>query len=161
MSISLKLKEYLDRENVPYQPRVHPTAYTSQEIAAAAHIPGNEMAKTVILKSDGGLVMAVLSANHSVDLETLQSATRSGTLRLATEDEFRNAFPTCEVGAMPPFGNIFGVPVYCDTALERDDEIEFNAGSHHDTIRMKFADFRRLVAPTMLSFAWQRTRLAS
>ena len=158
MSISVKLKEYLDDRGVAYKHRVHPAAYTSQEIAAAAHIPGKELAKTVIVKADDQLVMAVLPAKYTIDFEALQKEIESKTLRLATEEEFRNSFPTCDVGAMPPFGNIFGVPLYCDTALEEDDEIEFNAGSHQDTIRMKFADFKRLVNPRLINFAWQRTR---
>jgi len=161
MSISTKLKEYLDSEGVDYAPHFHPPAYTAQEIAAIAHIPGRELAKTVIVKADGKLLMAVLSANERVDLETLQNETRSTILRLATEDEFRNSFPSCEVGAMPPFGNVFGLPTYCDTTLEGERQIEFNAGTHHETIRMTFADFKRLVNPKLVSFKRQRRRLAS
>jgi len=150
MSISLRLKQHLDKEGVSYEHHVHPTAYTSQEIAAVAHIPGREMAKTVILNGDGKLIMAVLSANDKVDVEALQQAAGCTSMRLATEDEFRNSFPTCEVGAMPPFGNIFGLPVYCDAALAGDRWIEFNAGTHHDTIRMAFADFQRLANPQIV-----------
>jgi Ala-tRNA(Pro) deacylase len=160
-SISTKLKEYLDSEGVAYVPRVHTPAYTAQEIAAIAHIPGRELAKTVIVKADGKLVMAVLSANDRVDVETLQKETGSTILRLATEDEFRNSFPSCEVGAMPPFGNLFGLPTYCDRALEREHHIEFNAGTHHETIRIAFADFERLANPKLISFKRQQRRLAS
>src|SRR5215510_7987668 len=122
MSISIRLKQYLDRERVAYEHHVHPTAYTSQEIAAVAHIPGREMAKTVVFKADDKLVIAVLSANQKVDTDALQSETGANITRLATEDEFRTAFPTCEVGAMPPFGNVFGMETYCDAGLERDEK---------------------------------------
>jgi len=153
MPISTKLKEYLDQEGIAYEHHVHPEAYTAQEIAAAAHIPGREMVKSIILKADDVLVMAVLSSNHSANLDALRDEIGSDTLRLATEDDFRNAFPTCQVGAMPPFGNIFNVPTYCEANLDRNREIEFNAGSHYDTIRMTFADFKRLVNPMVVRFA--------
>ena len=114
------------------------------------HIPGKEMAKTVIVNADGLLRMAVLPADRMLDIEHLKFITRSENIRLATENEFKDAFPTCEVGAMPPFGNLFGVPVFCDTLLEQNEFIEFNAGSHNDTIRMYFDDFKRLARPTMI-----------
>jgi Ala-tRNA(Pro) deacylase len=153
MSISTKLKEHLEREGVAYQHHVHPEAYTSQEIAAVAHIPGREMVKSVILKADDALVMAVLSANDVADLDALRDEIGSQALRLATEEEFRNVFPSCQIGAMPPFGNIFNLPTYCELTLERNRDIEFNAGSHQDTIRMAFADFKRLVNPRLVHFA--------
>ena len=153
MSVSIRLKHYLDNEGVAYEHHVHPTAYTSQEIAAAAHVPGREMVKTVVLKADDKLVMALLSASNKVDLEALQNEIGCTTLRLATEEEFKTAFPTCEVGAMPPFGLLFRVPTYCDAALARDERIEFNAGTHHDTIRMAFADFKRLEDPLIVNLA--------
>jgi Ala-tRNA(Pro) deacylase len=150
MSISIRLKELLDNSKVAYEHRTHPTAYTAAETAEASHIPGREMAKTVIVNADGLLRMAVLPANRMLDLDHLKFVTRSENIRLATEGEFKNAFPTCEIGAMPPFGNLFGVPVFCDTQLEQNESIEFNAGSHNDTIRMAFADFKRLASPTMI-----------
>jgi Ala-tRNA(Pro) deacylase len=152
MSISTKLKEHLDREGVPYSHHIHADAYTTQEVAAAAHVPGREMLKSVILKADDKLVMAVLSANQIANLDILKEEIGCQTLRLATEDEFREAFPTCHVGAMPPFGNIFSVPTYCELTLDRNRDVEFNAGSHHDTIRMSFADFRRLANPQFVHF---------
>ena len=150
MSISTRLKELLDTEKVAYEHRVHPTAYTAAETAQAMHIPGKEMAKTVIVNADGLLRMAVLPANEMLDLEHLQFITRSENIRLATESEFKDAFPTCEVGAMPPFGNLFGVPVFCDTQLSQNEFIEFNAGTHIDSIRMAFEHFKRLAKPTMV-----------
>ena len=150
MSISIKLKEFLDASGVVYEHRVHPTAYTAAEVAESVHIPGKEMAKTVIVNADGLLRMAVLPANCMLDLSHLQFITRSENIRLATESEFKNEFPTCEVGAMPPFGHIFGLPVFCDSMLEHNEFIEFNAGAHTDTIRMRFEDFKRLASPTMI-----------
>jgi Ala-tRNA(Pro) deacylase len=155
MPISRKLKDYLDEAGVAYTHHIHPTAYTSREIAAVAHIRGKELVKSVILKADDRLVMAVLSANHTADLDALRDAIGSETLKLATEDEFRDAFPTCEVGAMPPFGNLFNLQTFCESTLEQNQEIEFNAGTHRDAIRIAFADFQRLVNPTMVRFAEQ------
>src|SRR5439155_26929770 len=129
-------------------------AYTSQQIAQSIHIPGHQMVKSVILKANEEmLVMAVLSANDTANLDILREEIRCEVLRLATENEFRNAFPTCKVGAMPPFGNIFNVPTYCELSLGKNREIEFNAGTHDETIRMAFDDFNRLVSPMMVHFA--------
>jgi Ala-tRNA(Pro) deacylase len=155
--ISTKLKEYLDKAAVRYERHAHPTAYTSQEIAATVHVPGREMVKSVIVKSDeGALAMAVLSSNDTANLNVLRKEMGCGTLRLATESEFRDAFPTCKVGAMPPLGNIFNLPTYCETTLSRNHEIEFNAGTHEETIRMAFDDFKRLVNPKMVRMARPR-----
>lgn len=156
MSISTRLKELLDTEKAAYEHRVHATAYTAAETAQAMHIPGKEMAKTVIVNADGLLRMAVLPANCMLNLEHLKFVTRAENIRLATETEFTDAFPTCEVGAMPPFGNLFGVPVFCDTSLEQNEDIEFNAGTHTDTIRMAFHDFKRLANPTMIDLVDHR-----
>jgi Ala-tRNA(Pro) deacylase len=156
--ISTKLKEYLDDAGIPYRRRVHPTAYTSQEIAAAIHVPGRQVVKSVIVKADeGALAMAVLSANDTADLDALRKEIGCGTLRLATEKEFSDAFPTCSIGAMPPLGNIFGLPTYCETSLSRNREIEFNAGTHEETIRMAFDDFERLANPKMVRLARARS----
>jgi len=152
--ISRKLKEYLDKAAVPYKRHAHPTAYTSQEVAAAIHVPGRELLKSVIVKVDeSNLAVAVLSANDTADLNVLREEIGCGTLRLATESEFSDAFPTCKVGAMPPLGNIFDLPTYCETSLAVNREIEFNAGTHEETIRMAFDDFKRLVNPRMVHMA--------
>jgi Ala-tRNA(Pro) deacylase len=152
--ISTKLKQYLEDAGVAYTRHPHRTAYTSQEIAQSVHVPGREMVKAVILKVDEGpLVMAVVSANDAANLDILREEIGCSVLRLATEKEFSGAFPTCKSGAMPPFGNLFIVPTYCDTALTRNGEIEFNAGSHDETIRMAFDDYKRLVNPQMVRFA--------
>jgi len=152
--ISTKLKEYLDNAGVAYTVHPHRTAYTSQEIAQSVHIPGREMVKSVILKADEEkLIMAVLSANDGANLDILRQEIGCGELRLASETEFRDAFPTCSQGAMPPFGNIFDLPTYCEINLSRNREIEFNAGSHDETIRMRFEDYELLASTEMIHFA--------
>jgi Ala-tRNA(Pro) deacylase len=152
--ISTKLEEYLAQEGVSYTRHAHAPAYTSMEIAHAAHIPGSEMVKSVILKADESrLIMAVLSASNTANLDVLREEIGCDVLRLASESEFRDAFPTCKVGAMPPFGNLFGIPTYCDSALARNREIEFNAGTHDETIRMASAEYMRLADPVLLPFA--------
>ena len=152
--ISTKLREYLDNAGMSYTGHPHHTAYTSQEIAQSVHIPGREMVKSVILKVDEEqLIMAVLSANDAANLDVLRDEIGCDELRLASETEFRDAFPTCNPGAMPPFGNIFDLPTYCEANLCRNPEIEFNAGSHDETIRMRFEDYELLAKPEVIHFA--------
>jgi Ala-tRNA(Pro) deacylase len=147
MPILSKLKEFLDANRIRYEVRSHRTAYTAQEVAAAEHVPGREMAKVVMIRDGDGYVMAVLTAPHHVDLKRLGNATGRTGLRLATEAEFARLFPGCAPGAMPPFGNLYGIPVWVDESLTRDDEIVFNAGTHEQTVHMKYADFAQLVQP--------------
>lgn len=147
------LKEFLDLKKVPYEHHIHRTAYTAQEIADEEHISGMIVAKTVVVKADNRFVMAVLPAPVKVDLAALKAAVGARELRLATELEFKGLFPDAEAGAMPPFGNLYGIPVYVEVSLTRDPEIEFNAGTHQDTIRMKYEDFARLVHPKTYAFA--------
>src|SRR5262249_44396382 len=136
--ISKRIKEYLENAGVAYTGHPHRRAYTSQEIAESVHIPGDEMLKSVMLETDDKrLIMAVVSASETVNLDALREEIGCRSLRLASEAEFRDAFPTCEPGAMPPLGNIFDVPVYCDIDLSRNDEVDFSAGAHDETIRMK------------------------
>jgi len=152
--ISSKLRNYLEDSGVAYTRHSHATVYTSQETAQSTHIPGREMVKSVILKTDeGALVLAALSSNETADLDILRKEIGCRVLRLAKEHEFSDAFPTCEVGGMPPFGNIFNLTTYCDEDISKNREIEFNAGTHTDTIRMSFQDFERLVHPKVLHFA--------
>jgi Ala-tRNA(Pro) deacylase len=147
------LLDYLDENDVRYVLLYHSPAYTAQGIAGLAHIPGQELAKTVIVLLDGKLVMAVLPAKYHVDLLLLRKWAKAKTVELATEEDFQGRFAGCETGAMPPFGNLFGVPVYADMTLEKDAVIAFNAGTHRELIRMSWADYKRLVQPTMMSFA--------
>jgi Ala-tRNA(Pro) deacylase len=148
-----KLKELLEREKVKYVSIAHSTAYTAQEIAASAHIPGKEIAKTVIVKLDGKMAMAVLPATVKVDLDRLREAAGAAKVSLAVEEEFERLFPGCPVGAMPPFGNLYGMEVYVDRGLAEDEEIAFNAGSHAELIRMAYRDFERLAKPRLVAFA--------
>jgi Ala-tRNA(Pro) deacylase len=150
MSVSTRLEQYLHTAHVPYEHHVHPTTYTASQTAASMHIPMGEMAKTVVVKADGRLLLAVLPADMKVDVPHMKFMTRAANIEVATEQDFANAFPTCELGAMPPFGNMFGIPTYCDTSLQEHDSIEFNAGSHDDTIRMSFDDFRRTSRPVII-----------
>jgi Ala-tRNA(Pro) deacylase len=153
--ISLRLRKFLDENRVPYETQVHRVAYTAQQVAAEEHVPGRMMAKTVILHTGNGFAMAVLAAPHRVDLAALRADLRSQDVRLATEAEFASLFPDSETGAMPPFGNLYGLPVYADETLAKDSEIVFNAGTHRETIKIKFTDFIKLVRPTMLAISAQ------
>ncbi len=152
-----KVREFLDLNEVEYVVISHSKAYTAQGIAAISHIPGKELAKTVIVKLDGALAMAVLPASYQVDLQALKKAVGVREAELATEREFKQAFLDCQTGAMPPFGNLYGIPVYVDETLAEDREIAFNAGSHYELIKMAYSDFERLVQPEVLSFSSART----
>lgn len=148
-----KLREYLDKHRVKYVTVSHSPAYTAQEIAAAAHVKGKDLAKTVMIKVDGEMVMAVLPASYQVDLYLFMDAFSADRVELATEDEFRGLFPGCEVGAMPPFGNLYGMRVYIAQELTEDEEIAFNAGDHTELLKLPFRDFARLVQPIVLDFS--------
>lgn len=145
-----KLEEFLNLNGVPHQVISHPLAFTATSVAGAAHIPGKAMAKTVVIDLDGRHVLAVLPAHRKVDLERLRQATDSYHADLAQEWEFVRDFPGCEPGAMPPFGNLFGLPVYVEPHLAADAEIAFNAGTHTEVVRMAYKDFERLVRPTVV-----------
>jgi Ala-tRNA(Pro) deacylase len=148
-----KLREFLDANKVKYRILTHSTAYTAQEIASLAHIRGQNLAKTVMVKVDGHIAMAVLPGYRHVDLALLRASARAKTAEVATEAEFRHLFPECETGAMPPFGNLYGMPVFVDESLTTDEEIAFSSGTHHELIQLSYADFSRLVQPTVLAFA--------
>ncbi len=147
-----KLKEFLDREKIKYVSIVHSTAYTAQEVAASAHITGRELAKTIIVELDGQMAMAVLPANRKIVLQDLREVTASDQVKFASEEEFKKQFPDCETGAMPPFGNLYGMDVYAAEALTENDQIAFNAGSHTEVIKLAYRDFERLVQPKVVSF---------
>lgn len=148
-----KLREFLDSNRVKYVTISHSAAYTAQEIAATAHVPGRELAKTVMVKIDGKMAMAVLPASFKVDLEHLKKAAGAKSVELASEREFRDMFPGCETGGMPPFGNLFGMEVYVSAKLAEDTEIAFNAGSHTELVKLAYKDFERLVKPKVIHFA--------
>jgi len=142
-----KLREYLDSHNVKYLVLSHSVAYTAQGVAALMHLSGKKLAKTVIVRIDGALAMAVVPASFHVDLDLLRTAAGAQTVEIATEKEFKDAFPDCETGAMPPFGNLYDMAVYADTSFGENEEITFNAGTHRELVRMNWADMVRLVNP--------------
>ena len=151
-----RLETYLRESKVPFQTQHHPQAFTAQEIAASEHVPGKMLAKVVMVMSDGRLVMLALPAPDHVDLAKANATLGAKETRLAEEGEFANAFPDCEVGAMPPFGNLYDLPIYVDKSLAEDETIVFNAGTHTDTLSLKYADFERLVKPTIADLAVTR-----
>jgi Ala-tRNA(Pro) deacylase len=148
-----KVTSFLDSNHVKYVTISHSPAYTAQEIAASAHIPGKELAKTVMVKLDGQMAMAVLPASCKIDLDRLQDVTGAGSIELAEEEEFASLFPNCDVGAMPPFGNLYKMEVFADEQLAADDQIAFCAGSHTELVQLDWADYDRLVEPQIASFA--------
>lgn len=150
-----KLKAFLDQNMIKYVTICHSIAFTSQDIAATAHVSGKEFAKTVMIKIDGAMAMAVLPASYHVDFDTLRKVFGTKFVTLATEPEFKDRFPDCELGAMPPFGNLYGMEVYVADALTMNREIAFNAGSHTELIRLSYADYERLVTPHVLKFSWK------
>ena len=151
--ISQKLKEFLDGNQVKYVTINHSAAYTAQEVAASAHVSGKEMAKTVMVKIDGKMAMAVLPASFHVNMDRLKKAVGADAVELAGEQEFKDMFPGCETGAMPPFGNLYDMRVFVSAELAEDEQIVFNAGSHTELIRMDYADFERLVQPRIIKFS--------
>jgi len=149
-----RLKEFLNSQHVKYVAINHSPAYTAQEIAALAHVRGKELAKTVMFKLDNKMAMAVLPASSKVNFERLQEESGAGRVELAGEKEFKDMFPDCEIGAMPPFGNLYGMEVYASHRLAEDAEIAFNAGSHTELIRMAYKDFERLVKPKIVNISF-------
>ncbi len=154
-----KLKEFLDSHNIEYVSISHPTVYTAQEIAAAAHISGRNMVKTVIVKLDGKMNMVVLPASAKIDLELLKEAAGASTVELAKEHEFKDLFPGCTIGAMPPFGNLYGLDVLAAQALTKDEEIAFNAGSHSEVMKLRYEDYEHLVKPKVFELSASKERV--
>lgn len=149
-----KLRSFLDSHHVKYLVISHSLAYTAQGVAALAHVSGKQLAKTVIVKIDGVLAMAVLPASLHVDLDRLRKLTGAQAVELASESEFKDAFPDCETGAMPPFGNLYDMPVYADSSLAECEEITFSAGTHRELVRMNWDDMLHLVNPTVDELAY-------
>lgn len=149
MAMSQNLKEYLDKENVSYEAIEHEVDYTAQEIAGSLHVPGKQMVKSVIIKANGEFIMCVLPSIHLIDFEKLKNITNTKDVQLAEENEIAKLFPDYEIGAEPPFGQLYGLKVYADKLLQEDEEIVFNAGTHTDVVRMKLNDYMRLTNPTV------------
>ena len=147
-----KLEEYLRQQQVPFEAQQHSRAFTAQDVAASEHVPGKLVAKVVIVFADGKLAMLVMPAPYRVDFSRAAAALGAKHVRLADEAEVGAAFPDCEVGAMPPFGNLYQLPVYVEQRLAEDERIVFPVGTHTETMRLAYADFARLVHPTVAEF---------
>jgi len=155
LAISKALKKLLDAQKVKYEAKKHKEAFTAQEIAAATHIPGDTLAKVVVAKAKEGFFLAVLPASFRIDMKKLKSAVgAAGDIKIATEAEFKGLFPDCEVGAMPPFGTVYNLPTVVDKSLEVDEKIAFNAGTHKELVKMKFADFKAVEKPRIAQFGY-------
>lgn len=152
MPILRRLQEYLDANRVHYDVLGHQEAYTAPEIAHALHVSGKLLAKVVIVKADDRLVMAVLPSNWHVDFRHLEEVLGARRVRLATETEFKGLFPDCDVGTMPPFGNLYGLEVCVDQLLTEDEEIVFEAGTHLGAMKLRYQDFANLVHPMVAAF---------
>jgi len=152
MPMSRKLKEYLESHKVHYEVLPHAEAHSAAEVAQAVHTPAQELAKVVMVKVEGRFVMTVLPATWKVDLHRLREVFATNDVRLAAEDEFKGLFPDCDLGAMPPFGNLYGLAVYVDRSLAEDEQIVFEGGSHSEAVRMRYADFATLVQPRVEEF---------
>lgn len=148
-----RLKEFLDANNIKYVTISHSRAFTAQETATSAHVPVKELAKTVMVKINGKMAMAVLPASDKIDFELLKDVAGSKKVELASEKEFKDLFPECEVGAMPPFGNLYGMDVFVAENLAGDEEIAFNAGSHRELVKMAYKDFETLAKPKVTKFS--------
>lgn len=148
-----RLYNFLDERHVPYVELPHDLAFTAQDTANAAHVGNQQFAKTVMLRVDDALAMLVMPAAYRVDPTRLSRALGGAAVEIAHEDDFRDAFPDCELGAMPPFGNLYGLPLYVDARLSAHPEIVFNAGTHTDALRMPYAEFERLAQPRTLWMA--------
>lgn len=153
MDCKARLENYLRENGAPYSLHHHPPAFTAQAVAESEHISGKSVAKVVVVFKDGAMVMLALPANLRVNLTKAAEALGAREVRLAREDEFQAAFPDCDVGAMPPFGNLYDLETYVDKNLEGSQEMVFNAGTHEDTIHLQYADFERLVHPKVAEFA--------
>lgn len=152
MTIVNKVKSYLDQEHVVYQILEHSLAFTAMEIAGAQHVPGKQFIKAVIVKADDQYIMCVLSSTHRIDFDRLKKLTKSQDIFLAKESEIASLFPDYELGAEPPFGQLYGLKVYVDEEVPENDEIIFNAGTHTDAVKIKYRDFKRLVKPIVADF---------
>ncbi|MBI1912276.1 MAG: YbaK/EbsC family protein [Deltaproteobacteria bacterium] len=153
MAVLKRLEDYLRENHADYKEIIHPEAYTAQEVAAAMHVHGKELAKSVMVKADGKYVMTVLPANWQVDFRKLREVLHQERIELAKEDEFRMLFPDCETGAEPPFGNLYNVETLVDKSLAEDENIFFNAGTHYEAVEMKYKDYEKLAKPRVAEFS--------
>ena len=155
MDCKRMLETYLRSEGVPFQTQRHPVAYTARAVAAAEHLPADLVAKVVVVFADGDPAMLVLPAAYDVDLDRAGDAIGAAVVRLAHEDELRVLFDNCAIGTMPPFGNLYDLPVYVDESLTREAHIVFQVGTHQDTMSLAYRDYARLVRPIVADFAFE------
>ena len=148
----MNLREYLDQQGVNYKVCHHQPVFSSQELAAAEHVPGDHVIKPVVVRADGEWVMCALPATHRVDLNELRNQLRADDVKLADEQTLQRLFPECELGAEPPIGRLFGMPTLMDESLTRDDVVTFQAGTHQDAITMSLAEYRRITQPEIAHF---------
>ncbi len=153
MSIPKRITEYLDAQGVAYDWLPHPLAYSSQEVAHSLHVSGKHLAKTVLLNADGKIIMGVLPASHRLSLPDLKLALNAAQLEMVPESELTKLFPDCEFGALPPFGNLYGLDVWMDKSLAEAEDFIFTAGSHRDAVRIKSEDYLRLMHPHLAWFS--------
>lgn len=153
MPILKRLEDFLKNNQADFKEIVHPEAYTAQEIAAAMHVKGSELAKSVMVKADGKFIMTVMPATAKIDFRKLKEELHEKNVRLATEDEFSTLFPDCELGAEPPFGNLYNVETIVDRSLTEDEHIFFNAGTHYEAVEMDFKKYEELVKPKVADIA--------
>jgi Ala-tRNA(Pro) deacylase len=153
-----KLLDYLKENRVDFDLVVHPKAYAAKDVAFKSGVPGRLFAKTVMVNLDGKMAMAVLPADEKVNFNLLREAARAETISLATEAEFEKVFPDCELGAMPPFGHLYGLDVFVGGTLARAETISFNAGTHTEVLTMPYLDFERLVLPRVAWFTFRQVR---
>jgi Ala-tRNA(Pro) deacylase len=150
----MHVTEFLDQKQVKYETLEHAPVFSSQGLAAIEHEPGKYVAKPVIVKADDRYLMCVLPAPRKVELSKLKGQLEAASVELADEDEIGKLFPDCELGAEPPFGNLYELPTVMDQTLEQDDHIVFQAGTHGKAVRMSMADYRRIVEPKVLEFTY-------
>lgn len=148
-----RMEQYLRENSVPFETMTHTQAYTMPEVAAALHVPGEQVAKVVVVKADGKMVMLVIPTSHRLNFAQVRALLDAKKVSLAKEEEFAELFPDCATGAMPPFGNLYNVPVYVDQALAGKTNIIFRVGTHRHTMKVAYADFARLAGPTVGEFA--------
>lgn len=151
-----RLEKYLRENGVGFEVMTHNQAFTAQEMAAALHVPGEQVAKVVIAWADEQMIMLVLPAPFRIHMDKVRALAGAEKVRLAEEKEFADLFPDCATGAMPPFGNLYDVPMYVDKGLSEVDDIVFRVGTHRETMKVAFEDYRRLAQPVSGEFAWQR-----
>ena len=151
----MRIIDFLEKSKISYEVEDHPVAFSAQTMAAVIHEPGKYVAKPVLVKADGKFLLCVLPAHRKIDLQELKNQVGAKSIEIAGEDEIGKIFPDCELGAEPPFGNLYNVTTIMDKSLEKDDHIIFQAGSHEKAVRMSMADFKKLVNPCIMEFTYQ------